>query len=890
MHVHRMTVSDAFAALRTSGDGLTTAEAEKRLAEFGSNAVEQLRRPSPFLLLLKECTHFLALVLWVAAGLAFVSEAYNPGAGMETLGYAIIGVIAINGAFSFWQQFRAERALEALEKLLPPRVPTMRDGQLVDLDAAALVPGDIILLEAGNQIPADCRMIETFAFRVNNATITGESVAVTLEAAACDVDDQRRAHNLALAGTAAVAGRGKALVFATGRDTLFARIAQLAQTTRPGLSPIQKEIARVSRLIALFATLLGVIFFAIGTVLGLPFWSNILFAIGIIVANVPEGLLPTVTLALAMASQRMARRNALVRHLPAVETLGAATVICSDKTGTLTQNRMSVHRLFLDGQLLEPGDDAALAALGREHPAFFTTCLLCEDVQRSRSGLTGDPMEVAIVEMAHQAMPEGISARQLDEVPFDAKRKRLSALWRQEAGLMLHTKGALETVLPLCSQVVMNGEQQPLTAEWRERFIAEENRLGAEGLRVLAVACRPVADDAAQPLAEENLQLLGLIALEDPPRPEVPAAIATCREAGIRVIMVTGDHPRTAVAIARQIGLVQSATPIVVTGDSLRRMSDAHLQLLLDAKEILFARMDPEQKTRLVATLQRKGEVVAMTGDGVNDAPALRLADIGVAMGKSGTDVARAAADLVLADDNFASIVSAVEEGRAVYANIRKFLTYILASNIPEIVPYLAFVLLRIPLPLTIIQILAVDLGTDMVPALGLGAERPEPETMRQPPRKRTERLLSGAVLLRAYGFLGVIEAAAAMGAYFFVLHLGGWQWGTMLAANDPLYRQATTACLTAIVAMQVANAFICRSDRESLFTRGPFTNRLLLAGVAVELLAILLINHTAAGNAIFGTMPFAATVWLLILPCVLAMILLDEGRKLLCRWALKRG
>jgi len=890
MHVHRMTVDDAFAALRTSDEGLTSAEAAKRLTEFGPNAVEPLRRPSLLLLFLKECTHFLALVLWVAAGLAFASEAYNPGGGMDTLGYAIIGVIAINGAFSFWQRYRAERALEALEKLLPATVATRRDGQLTELDAAELVPGDLILLEAGNQIPADCRMIETFALRVNNATITGESVAVTLEAGPSEADDQRRAHNLALAGTVAVAGRGTAIVFATGRDTQFAQIAQLAQATRPTLSPLQKEITLVSRLIALLATLLGVVFFAIGTLLGFPLWSNLLFAIGIIVANVPEGLLPTVTLALAMASQRMAHRNALVRHLPAVETLGAATVICSDKTGTLTQNRMTVQRLFLDGQLITPGTAASLSALGLRHPDFFTTCLLCEDVHKAGANLTGDPMEVAIVEMARHALPEGVNAAQLDELPFDSARKRLSALYRQNGGLMLHTKGALETVLPLCDYVLASGVSQSLSDEWRERFTTEENQLGAEGLRVLAVACRPVAENAPEPMQEKGLHLLGLIALADPPRPEVPAAIRTCQEAGIRVIMVTGDHPRTALAIARQIGLVRSEKPVVVTGESLRRMSDSHLQLLLDHPEILFARMDPEQKTRLVAALQRKGEVVAMTGDGVNDAPALKLADIGVAMGKSGTEVARAAADLVLADDNFASIVNAVEEGRAVYANIRKFLTYILTSNIPEIVPYLAFVLLRIPLPLTIIQILAVDLGTDMVPALGLGAEPPEPEVMRKPPRRRSERLLSSAVLLRAYAFLGVIEALAAMAAYFFVLYLGQWQWGTMLAAGDQLYRQATTACLTAIVATQIANVFACRSDQESAFRTGFFGNHLILWGIATEVVAIALINHTALGNIIFGTQPFRAEVWLLILPCALALVLLEEGRKFIHRRRTKKS
>mgnify|MGYP005851896901 CR=1 FL=1 len=524
----------------------------------------------------------------------------------------------------------------------------------------------------------------------------------------------------------------------------------------------------------------------------------------------PDGLLPTITLSLAMAAQRMARRNALVRHLPSVEALGAASVICTDKTGTLTRNRMAAREVWLAGVLHDVRPGADVAALAASHRAFFEACLLCENLQDRGRGEAhewlGDPTEVALVELARRALPDAVPALRVDEIPFDSDRRRLTTVHRLGDGLVLHCKGALESLLPLCDRSADRDGVVPLDEAGRRRLLEAEAELGERGLRVLAVAWRPVAEGEPHEALEAGLVLAGLVALEDPPREEVAEAVARCRSAGIRVVMVTGDHPRTAVAIARQIGLVGEREPRVLTGERLRLISDEQLQLALDDPDLHFARLDADQKTRIVAAFQRKGHVVAVTGDGVNDAPALRLADIGVAMGVAGTDPARAAADLVLADDHFATIVNAIEEGRAVFANARKFLTYILTSNVPEIVPYLAFVLLRIPLPLTVVQILAVDLGTDLLPALALGAERPDPDVMARPPRSRRERLLSTPLLLRAYGFLGPIQAAAAMAAYFAVLDAGGWTWGQTRAPSDPLYLRATTACLAAIVAMQVAN------------------------------------------------------------------------------------
>jgi calcium-translocating P-type ATPase len=651
---------------------------------------------------------------------------------------------------------------------------------------------------------------------------------------------------------------------------------------------LQREIARVSRLVAALASLLGAIFFLIGQAIGLPFWESLIFAIGIIVANVPEGLLPTVTLALAMATQRMAKRNALVRHLPAVETLGSATVICTDKTGTLTQNRMVAKEVFLAGELRAATDLTLDPALAEDYRCFFETALLCHNLQTTEINgapeLLGDPMEIALVRMAQGVLPEPPSYAKVGEVPFDTDRKRLSILCRTPTGLSLYTKGALEMVLPLCTRVQIGAKTLPLTPELREKFSAAQESLAEKGLRVLAFACRTVAEEEPKGNPEHDLTLLGLAGLEDPPRPEVPDAIRKCFDAGIRVIMVTGDHPHTARAIAREIGLIRGETPVVICGDELRRLSDIQLQLALDAPEIIFARVGADQKLRIVGALQKKGEIVAVTGDGVNDAPALKKANIGIAMGLSGTDVAREAADMVLLDDNFASIVAAIEEGRAVFENIRKFLTYILTSNIPELIPYLAFALLKIPLPLTIIQILAVDLGTDMLPALGLGMEKPHPGVMRRPPRARHDRLLNWSLVVRAYLFLGIMEAAAAMAAFFFVLNGAGWHYGETLSPLDPLYLQATTATLTAIIVMQVMNVFLCRDKRESLLVTGILGNPLILWGIAAEIALILAIDYTPWGNLIFGTAPIGLNVWLFVIPFAFAMLALEEVRKWVAR------
>jgi calcium-translocating P-type ATPase len=807
---------------------------------------------------------------------------------MAKVGYAIVTVILVSGLFSFWQEYRVEQTLAALRKLLPQQAQVLREGKVARVPAEQLVPGDIVHLEPGDKIPADCRLIEAFGARVNNAAVTGESLPKAREADPSQLDDLIDSKNVVLAGTSMVSGQAKAVVFATGMHTEFGKIAHLTQTAGEEISPLRKEIAHLSRLTALLAVAIGLTFFCFGWMIGIPFWKAFIFAIGIIVAMVPEGLLPTLTLALVLATQRMAKRNVLIRYLPSVETLGSTTVICTDKTGTLTQNHMVVRQLYLGETFDSPAGAIQKPGLADLYRPFFLAARMCHDLKETEShgkpAFLGDPMEVALVEMALDFVSGLTVYPRSDEIPFDADRMRLSTVHQAPEGPALYCKGAPESVLPLCQHILIDGETQPLGVEAKASIAQAQDAMAHQGLRVLAFACRKLAVGYDRERLEEDLVFAGLAGLEDPPRPEVPEALRKCQEAGIKVIMVTGDHPQTATAIAREIGLVKSDHPTIITGEQLRRFSVIQLQLALDAQEVIFARVVADQKMRIVEALKKKRQIVAVTGDGVNDAPALKAAHIGIAMGIAGTDVAKEAADMVLLDDNFASIVSAVEEGRAVFENIRKFLTYVLVHNVAELIPYLGFLLFPIPLALTPIQALSIDMGSDTLAALGLGVERPDPEIMRRPPRAQGERLMNLPLAFRAYLFLGLIEAAAAMAAFFFVLDGAGWKYGQNLSAQDPVYLQATTACLSAIILMQIVNVFLCRSATRSVFSTGLRGNALIVLGVISEILILLLINYTSWGNSLLATAPIGMEVWGFVIPFAAGMLVLEELRKWLAR------
>jgi magnesium-transporting ATPase (P-type) len=545
---------------------------------------------------------------------------------------------------------------------------------------------------------------------------------------------------------------------------------------------------------------------------------------------------------------------------------------------------MQVKTLWLGDAWHTPESLQHDASTVTQFRSVFEIAALCHSLKLGDQQWLGDPMEIALVSLAELALDQLPTYPKRDEIPFDTDRKRMSTIHDAPLGPTLYCKGALEMVLPRCAHAQTEMGATPLDGGWQSRILSAQERMAAQGLRVLAMAYRQLGFGERGETREQDMIFAGLVGLEDPPRPEVPDAIRKCHDAGIKVIMVTGDHPHTALAIARQIGLVTGEKPSIIGGDELKRLSATQLQIALNAQEIIFARVGADQKMRIVKALKQKRHIVAVTGDGVNDAPALKAADIGIAMGVSGTDVAKSAADMILLDDNFASIVAAIEEGRAVFDNIRKFLTYILTSNIPELVPYLAFALFKIPLPLTVVQILAVDLGTDMVPALGLGTENPDPGVMQRPPRNRRERLLTWPLLARAYLFLGVIEAAAAMAAFFAVLHLGGWHYGEPLAGGAPLYLQATAATLSAIIVMQVMNVWLCKHPDRPLWRARFLDNPLILAGIGLEIILIGVIDYTPWGQHIFGTAALPAEIWLFILPFAGVMLLLEEVRKAMLR------
>ncbi|MCS6292651.1 MAG: cation-transporting P-type ATPase [Nitrospira sp.] len=905
-----LAIDEVLKRLETATGGLTPDEARQRLAQFGANRLTEPDRYTLLRGLTRHFTHFLALLLWIASGLAFAADFMKPGEGMATLGWAILGVIVINAVFAFFQEYKAERAVQALHRLLPDKAWVMREGQPLELPRSDIVPGDILILEEGERIPADARLIETSSMRVDNAALTGESRPKRRTADPLEDGNWLDLPNLVFAGTTVLSGHGRAVVFAVGMRTEFGKIANLTTSVAAGLSPLQQEIITVTRIVAAISLAMGAAFFVIGMGTGLGFWISAIFGIGIIVANVPEGLLPTVTLALAMSSQRMAKRNALIKHLSSVETLGCTTVICTDKTGTLTENRMKVDRFYADGLVIESSEGCFFSrgrlittADAERWQLLFDALLNCHNAKRVRGSdgrfvVTGDPTEVALLEFAiEHGVAHRPPLRRMGELAFDADRKRMSTLHWMEGRLVAFTKGAPEAVLTLCTQSLVHGEAIAMIQDERKRILGQSRTFAEQAYRVMAVAMREVAHQPEQievETIEDDLTFLGLVAMMDPPHREVPDAIATCRNAGVRVVMITGDHPLTALAIARKIGLAPEQTPQqptgfvpVIEGTQLDSMSDDVLRQLLTPSrsgepDPVFARMAPRHKMRIVATLKDMGHVVAVTGDGVNDAPALKKADIGVAMGIAGTDVAKETADIILLDDNFATIVSAIEEGRAVYENIRKFTSYILASNVPEIVPFLGYGFFGIPLALTIPQVLAVDLGTDMIPALGLGTERPVADVMDIPPRPRSERLLNLPLLLRAYLFLGLIEAIVAMSGFFLYLTSQGWTWGAQLDWSSPLYKEATTVTFAGIVLAQVANVFACRSDRLSATRSGWFSNPLILWGIAIELMLLAGITYSPIGHDIFGTGPVPAWIFGPLALGALMLLLAEEARKII--------
>ncbi len=905
--IHTLPVQQVYESLETCPEGLAQAEAERRLKNYGPNAIKEEKGKPLYVKLLSNFTHLMAMLLWVGGVVALIAQ-------MSQLAIAIWLVNLINGAFSFWQEFRAEQATEALQKLIPHYVRVLRDGVEQRLLAEALVPGDVILLAEGDRVSADARLVQVAELSVDQSTLSGESHPVRKTAEAVLRTDLGHGElpNLVFAGTSVASGTGKALVFATGMRTEFGKIAHLTQSVEEELSPLQKEMAYATKVVSAIAVGTGILFFILALAFtGIDLAEGFIFAMGMIVAFVPEGMLPLVTLSLAMGVQRMSKRHALVKRLSAVETLGCTSVICTDKTGTLTQNEMTVSDLWLgrrrlsvtgtgyapEGKLLEDGQPTSVARDIRE---LLTGALLCNNArllppndESDRWTILGDPTEAALLVAARKVgikeEEETLRCPRVRELPFESRRKRMSTLHQVGRERVAYVKGAPKEVLALCPTVRMGDQTQPLDEALRAEIMAVNDDYARRGLRVLAVAARPLPGDFATYSAEAvetDLVFLGLIAMMDPPRAEVAEAVAKCHHAGIRIVMITGDYGLTAESIARRIGIIHEERPRIISGTELDGMDDAALRDAFKG-DVIFARVAPEHKLRVVATLQALGNIVAVTGDGVNDAPALKKADIGVAMGLAGTDVAKEAADMVLTDDNFASIVNAVEEGRGVYANIKKFLSYIFTSNTPEAVPFIFFVMSRgrIPLGLTVMQILSVDLGTDMLPALALGAEPPEAGLMDLPPRNLKEHVISPALLKRAYFVLGPVQSLATMAAFFFHYWVNGYggQWLDLPDAG-PVYGAATAMALGAVVTTQIGNLFAQRTERASFFRTPLSGNRLLWIGIASELVLVFLLTYVPFLQKIFDTAGFPLWQWLFLLAWTPSLLLVDEARKLLAR------
>jgi magnesium-transporting ATPase (P-type) len=834
--------------------GLSEAEAAARLARDGANRLPAAERTSSAQRLAAQMVHFFAIMLWVAAGLAVL-------AGLPELGVAIAGVVLVNGIFAFVQEERADRAAEALRGLLPTRSRVVRDGRTREIDAADLVVGDLVELEAGDRVSADLRVVEARRARIDTSALTGESLPLALVEG-----------GTALAGTFLVVGEARGVVVAVGGATRMAGIARLAM--RPSTPPpIVAELRRVVRTISVIAVGVGIAFLAASAALGTPLSDGFLFGIGVTVALVPEALLPTVTLALAIGTQRMADRNALVRRLESVETLGSTTFICTDKTGTLTRNELTAVAVWTpSGQLDVPGrgyDPSAPLVVGApalergvRELARAAAVASTGRVER-RDGrwiAVGDPVDAACDALARRLAEPGTGAVPVAvRIPFDPERRRIAAV----AQGRVCVKGAPEQVLDLC------GARDPA----REALAAMTTR----GLRVIAVAAglAPAGDDPDA--LEGELGLLGLIGLEDPPRTEVRTAIAACRTAGIGVALVTGDHPATALMIARETGIVAEEDEVLL-GDDLPDDDEA-LGSLIDRDGVVVARVDPERKLRIARALRARGHVVAMTGDGVNDAPALREADIGVAMGVSGTDVAREAADLVLLDDDFATIVVAIEHGRGIYANVRRFLTYHLTDNVAELAPFLVWALSAgsVPLALGVLQILALDLGTDTLSATALGAEPPSRRVLQGPPDRG--RLLDRVVAVRAFGVLGPTEALVSMGAFLATFAAAGWRPGDAFPGGE-VALQASGAAFIAVVLGQKANAWACRSTTRWAGALRASSNRLLVGAIAVELAVGLGALAIAPVADLLGQAPPMLAGWAVALLAIPAVIAADAAEK----------
>ena len=859
---HTLSSEQAFQQLESQPGGLSQTQAAARLLQYGPNELQAAHRVSPWEILLEQFKNVLILILLGATVISLFL-----GHGVESLVIAVIVLFAVG--LGFVQEYRAERAIEALKQMAAPTATVLRDGVEAKIPARELTPGDVVILHTGDLVLVDAHLIEAINLQTEEAALTGESLPVEkhvrpLENPDLPIGDRK---NMVYAGTAVTYGRGRALVTATAMQTEFGKIAQMLQEVETGKTPLQQNLDKVGAVLARAAFVVVALIVALGLLRGQPFIDMLIFGIALAVAVVPEALPAVVTISLAIGVQKMVKRHALIRRLPAVETLGSTSVICSDKTGTLTKDEMTVRRIFTAGQMFSVSgagyapegefstNDGAPAAPTPAMRQLLMAGALASDtemIQLPGGGwdIKGDPTEGALVVAAAKA---GLQKTALDatqprmhEVPFSSETKRMTTIHAADGGLAAYAKGAPEVILESCDRVLNADGEAPLDAAGRQQILAQAQTMASDALRVLGIAAKA---DTSLESAERSMTFLGLVGMIDPPRPEAKAAIAVCAEAGIRPVMITGDHPVTAQAVARELGLLERGGR-VVTGAELEEMTDGQLQHEVEAISV-YARVSPAHKLRVVTAWQEHGHIVAMTGDGVNDAPSLKKADIGIAMGITGTDVTKEAAAMTLTDDNFASIVAAVEEGRGVFGNIKKYLMYLLSSNIGEIGLMAGSALLGLPLPLTAVQILYVNLATDGLPALALAVDPPEKGLMKRKPRDpRTGIFTRPVVTLMVLG-----------GIWSTLINLGLFTWA--LGSGRAL-EEAMTMTFVSLVLIQFFKAYNFRSDRHSVLNK-PFENKWLNLAVGWELLLLVAIVYVPFLHEAFSTYALTLTDWLIV-------------------------
>ena len=948
--IYKGTTRQIYLELETSAHGLSKEEALKRLETYGHNEIAKKEKNNVLKIFFKNFVSMLAILLWVAGTIAIIScfiASESPSSigvlkdpGMLYLGLAIYLVNIINGVFSFVQQFKANKSTEALSKMLPSFARVVRDGEEIQIESKDLVPGDVVVLQEGDKISADARIINCNDFTCNQSTLDGEATPARkqFEALKDDPESSIRAKNVVYAGTSVSTGTARCVVFATGMNTEFGKIASLTQQIDDKKSPLELEVEKMTKSIAMIALSIGAVVLVLGILINgfansqfnspTLYLNQFVTALGMVVAFIPEGLSPTVSLSLAKAVQRLSKEGALIKNLSSAETLGSTSVICSDKTGTLTKNEMTVKHLYLinrefevtgegydvKGEILNDSGRRVTAMDSLDLKLLLMCGALCSNAkivldENKRFKVLGDPTEACLGVVSEKGLLNAQNQLRITprirELTFDSTRKMMTTIHQLEEQIegtqrVSFTKGSPKEVLDKCNYIFENGKARPITEEDRKKVMKHNDDYAKNGLRVLGMAFRLLKKDDKLPLAlsaytpeiiETDMCFLGLEAMQDPPREGVKEAIAECHKAGIKVIMITGDYSLTALAIAKRIGIVKDKDSRVISGPELNNIDDETLKEYLKG-EIIFARMAPDQKYRIVSLLQELGEIVAVTGDGVNDAPALKKANIGIAMGITGTDVAKEAADMILTDDNFASIVKAVKEGRAIFDNIKKFITYIFNSNIPEAIPFLLPLLTinAIPPMLTILEVLLIDIGTDMLPALALGSEKPGDNIMARPPRKLNEHLITKKLYGKAL-YYGLQTSILCLAAYF--IFLGFYALDNNLpftlysqTNNEAVWMSSTTVVLASIIFCQIGIVYNCRSDETSIFKLGITSNKEVLYGIVAEIALLMIVTFVPFINTeVFETNQILDwKIWLVILTFPFIVIVIDETRKYFIR------